>query len=93
MMTVSTLPAPAISTIDQALASTKPDVRRLVGIEGTFGSELGLANDWAANIVRQVGNYGEIYDRNLGTKSKLGIPRGMNQLWNLGGIQYAPPLR
>src|SRR4029079_352477 len=81
------------ATIDKALASTKPDVRRLVGSEGAFGSGLGLSNDWASKIVRQVGNYGEIYDRNLGTKSKLGIPRGMNQLWNLGGIQYAPPIR
>ena len=68
-------------------------MRRLVGIEGKFGEGLGLSNDWAAKIVRQVGNYGEIYERNLGTGSKLGIPRGMNQLWNLGGIQYAPPIR
>jgi general L-amino acid transport system substrate-binding protein len=81
------------TTIDEALASTKPDVRRLVGAEGKFGEELDLPNDWVAQIVRQVGNYGEIYDRNLGTESKLGIPRGMNQLWNLGGIQYAPPVR
>jgi general L-amino acid transport system substrate-binding protein len=75
------------------LASTKPDVRRLVGLEGSFGQHLGLANSWAVEIVRQVGNYGEIYDRTLGTDSDLGIPRGMNQLWNLGGIQYAPPIR
>jgi len=81
------------TTIDEAIASTKPDVRRLVGAEGKFGEELGLSNDWVAQIVRQVGNYGEIYDRNLGTESKLGIPRGMNQLWSLGGIQYAPPVR
>jgi general L-amino acid transport system substrate-binding protein len=81
------------ATIDEALASSKPDIRRFVGVEGTFGEGLGLSNDWAANIVRQVGNYGEIYQRNLGTNSKLGIPRGMNQLWNLGGIQYAPPVR
>jgi len=81
------------TTIDEALSSTKPDVRRLVGVEGKFGEELGLSNDWVAQIVRQVGNYGEIYDRNLGAESKLGIPRGMNQLWNLGGIQYAPPVR
>jgi general L-amino acid transport system substrate-binding protein len=81
------------ATIDDALASTKPDVRRLVGAEGKFGEGLGLSKDWAVKIVHQVGNYGEIYERNLGTKSKLGIPRGMNQLWNLGGIQYAPPVR
>jgi general L-amino acid transport system substrate-binding protein len=54
---------------------------------------MGLSNDWAINIVRLVGNYGEIYDRNLGADSKLGIPRGLNQLWTRGGIQYAPPMR
>jgi general L-amino acid transport system substrate-binding protein len=81
------------TTIDEALASEKPAVRRLMGLEGNFGELLGLSNDWAVNILRQVGNYGEIYDRNLGVGSDLGIPRGMNQLWNLGGIQYAPPMR
>jgi general L-amino acid transport system substrate-binding protein len=79
--------------IDQAMKSTKPEVMRLVGTEGAYGEELGLSKDWAARIVRHVGNYGEIYERNLGTGSKLGIPRGMNQLWSAGGIQYAPPIR
>ncbi len=81
------------STIDAALASEKPDVRRLVGVEGDFGEKLGLSANWAVNALRLVGNYGEVYDRNLGVGSKLGIPRGMNQLWHLGGIQYAPPIR
>jgi general L-amino acid transport system substrate-binding protein len=54
---------------------------------------LGLTKDWAARIIRRVGNYGEIYERNVGTGSKLGIPRGLNQLWSAGGIQYAPPIR
>jgi general L-amino acid transport system substrate-binding protein len=79
--------------IDEALKSTKPEVRRLVGTEGAYGEELGLTKDWAARIIRHVGNYGEVYERNLGTGSKLGIPRGMNQLWSSGGIQYAPPIR
>jgi general L-amino acid transport system substrate-binding protein len=79
--------------IEEARASRKPDIMRLVGNEGKFGEQLGLSNDWALNIVRLVGNYGEVYDRNLGTGSNLGIPRGVNQLWNLGGIQYAPPIR
>src|SRR5215204_3836935 len=70
----------------EAIKSTKPDVRRLVGSEGKFGEQLGLSNDWALNVIRLVGNYGEVYDRNLGTGSQLGIPRGVNQLWNLGGI-------
>jgi general L-amino acid transport system substrate-binding protein len=79
--------------IDQALKSNKPEVMRLVGTEGAFGEELGLSKDWAARIIRHVGNYGEVYERNVGTGSKLGIPRGLNQLWSAGGIQYAPPIR
>ena len=80
-------------TIDESMQSKKPEVMRLVGAEGKFGEELGLGGDWAARVIKSVGNYGEIYERNVGAKSKLGIPRGLNQLWNLGGIQYAPPIR
>jgi general L-amino acid transport system substrate-binding protein len=80
-------------TIGQALQSQKPEVMRLVGTTGDFGEEIGLTNAWAANIIRTVGNYGEVFDRNLGAKSPLAIPRGLNQLWNAGGIQYAPPIR
>src|SRR6266513_2124458 len=76
--------------IDEAMKSKKPDVMRLVGTEGTYGDDLGLTKDWAARIIRQVGNYGEVYERNVGSGSKLGIPRGLNQLWSAGGIQYAP---
>ena len=79
--------------IEEAMKSTKPEVMRLVGTEGSYGEQLGLAKDWAARIIRHVGNYGEVYERNLGNGSKLGIPRGMNQLWSAGGIQYAPPIR
>lgn len=77
----------------QAEASTKPDVRRFVGAEGGFGKMLGLDDRWALHAVRAAGNYSEIYERNLGVDSKLGIPRGLNQLWNMGGVLYAPPLR
>jgi general L-amino acid transport system substrate-binding protein len=80
-------------SVDEALKSQKPAVRRLVGAEGKFGEEIGLSPDWAANVIRAVGNYGEIYERNVGSKSKLGIPRGLNELWTMGGIQYAPPIR
>ncbi|MEW6767087.1 MAG: amino acid ABC transporter substrate-binding protein [Pseudomonadota bacterium] len=79
--------------IDEALKSKKPDVMRLVGTEGAYGEELGLSKDWAARIIRHVGNYGEVYDRNVGDGSPLKIPRGLNQLWNNGGLQYAPPIR
>ena len=79
--------------IDEAMKSKKPDVMRLVGDEGTYGEDLGLTKDWAVRIIKHVGNYGEVYDRNVGEGSKLKIPRGLNQLWNNGGIQYAPPIR
>ena len=79
--------------IGDALKSKKPDVMRFVGTEGAYGEELGLTKDWAARVIRHVGNYGEVYERNVGSGSKLGIPRGLNQLWNAGGIMYAPPIR
>jgi general L-amino acid transport system substrate-binding protein len=79
--------------IDEALKSKKPDVMRLVGTEGSYGEDLGLTRDWAVRIIRHVGNYGEVYERNVGSESRLKIPRGLNQLWSAGGIQYAPPIR
>jgi general L-amino acid transport system substrate-binding protein len=81
------------TTIDRAVASTKPEIKRLVGTEGNFGEQAGLSKDWAVQIVRQVGNYGEVFERNVGTESRLGIPRGLNHLWTTGGILYAPPIR
>jgi len=68
--------------VDEALKSKKPDVMRLVGTEGSYGEDLGLTKDWAVRIIRHVGNYGEIYDRNVGDGSKLKIPRGLNSLWS-----------
>ena len=79
--------------LGDAMRSQKPEVMRLVGTEGNFGADLGLGDSWAANVIRAVGNYGESFDRNVGVKSPLAIPRGLNQLWNAGGIQYAPPIR
>lgn len=81
------------ANFDEALKSQKPDVRRFTGAEGGFGRALGLEADWAIRSVKAGGNYAEIYERNLGTGSKLAIPRGLNQLWNMGGVLYAPPLR
>ncbi|UOK69542.1 amino acid ABC transporter substrate-binding protein [Ancylobacter polymorphus] len=80
-------------TLDQAAQSAKPDVRRFVGSDGAYGEKLGLTKDWAMRIVKSVGNYGEVFERNVGAQSPLGIPRGINQLWSTGGIQYAPPIR
>lgn len=78
---------------EELRASNKLEVRRLLGLEGAAGKTLGLKDDWAFQIVRQVGNYGEVYERNLGAKSLLKIDRGLNNLWNKGGLQYAPPFR
>lgn len=81
------------ANLDEALKSQKPDARRFTGAEGGFGKALGLDADWAVRAVKAGGNSAEIYERNLGTGSKLGIPRGLNQLWSMGGVVYAPPLR
>ena len=80
-------------TLDEALKSPQPEIKRLLGTESAFGEQLGLTKDWVVRIVKQVGNYGESFDRNVGTGSKLGISRGLNRLWTKGGIQYAPPVR
>jgi general L-amino acid transport system substrate-binding protein len=80
-------------TIDDALKSPLPEIRRLVGTEGAYGEQLGLTKDWVVRIIKHVGNYGESFDRNMGPGSKLGISRGINRLWTKGGIQYAPPIR
>jgi general L-amino acid transport system substrate-binding protein len=80
-------------TIEDALKSDKPAIKRLVGMEGNLGEQIGLSSDWAVRIVRAVGNYGEVFDHNVGSGSKLAISRGLNQLWSSGGIQYAPPLQ
>jgi general L-amino acid transport system substrate-binding protein len=74
-------------------SSDNPDIKRFMGTEGNYGEQLGLTKDWAARIVKHVGNYGEAFDRNVGTASVLKIERGLNRLWNKGGIQYAPPVR
>ena len=73
--------------------SKKPGVRRLLGLEGTFGADLGLDADWAARAILASGNYGEMFDRNVGKDSKLQIERGLNATWDKGGVLYAPPVR
>jgi general L-amino acid transport system substrate-binding protein len=81
------------ANVDQMRNSTVPDIKRLLGKEGDYGKGLGLDNDWAYRIVKQVGNYGEIFERNVGAGSRLKIDRGLNRLWTKGGLQYAPPIR
>ena len=79
--------------VDQMLKSTNPEIRRLLGVEGAFGESLGLTNDFAVRAIKKVGNYGEIFERNVGQGSPLKIKRGLNALWNKGGVLYAPPIR
>jgi len=79
--------------VDEMAKSDKPELKRAFGTDGNLGEQLGLTKDWVSRIVKAVGNYGESFDRNVGAGSKLGIARGLNQLWNKGGVQYAPPIR
>ena len=80
--------------VDEMKTSDNQEIRRLLGTDGTFGEALGLTNDWAANMLKTVGNYGEIFDRNIGQDSPLHIARGLNALWTTkGGIQYGMPIR
>ncbi len=81
------------ANVEQMKTSENPEIKRFVGAEGEFGSAIGLSNDWAANIVAKVGNYGEIFDRNVGPSTPLGIARGLNNLWTKGGLQYGMPIR
>ena len=73
--------------------SGNPEVKRLLGVGDDLGQKLGLAPSWAYEAIRQIGNYGEIFERNLGSGSKIGLARGRNALWTKGGLIYAPPFR
>lgn len=79
--------------IDSMMDSDNPAIRRFVGVEGSYGEAIGLSNDWAVNIIKGVGNYGEIFARNVGPETPLNIERGVNALWTEGGIQYGMPVR
>ncbi len=73
--------------------ATTADARLLLDVDGGVAKALGLDKDWVVRVISQVGNYGEIYERNLGARSPLKIARGLNALWNDGGLLYAPPPR
>ncbi len=81
------------TNVDEQMKSTNPDIRRLLGVEGKHGEALGLTNDWAYRVIKQIGNYGESFERNIGLSSPLKISRGLNAQWSQGGLQYAPPIR
>ena len=75
--------------------STNPEILRVLGMEADtkLGTDMGLTNDWLANAVKATGNYGEVFERNVGQGSALKIARGLNAQWSKGGLQYAPPIR
>ncbi|MBD2022267.1 amino acid ABC transporter substrate-binding protein [Leptolyngbya sp. FACHB-36] len=79
--------------VTQQTASNDPTIKRFLGTEGDLGKGMGLSNDFAVRIVKHVGNYGEVYDRNLGPKTSLNLPRGQNTTWTKGGLLFAPPFR
>ena len=81
------------ANVDQMKSSTEPPIQRLLGTSEDMGKLLGLDKEWAARAVKAVGNYGEMFERNVGEKSQVKLPRGLNNLWSKGGLQYAPPLR
>ena len=81
------------ANIDSMKTSNDPNISRFIGMDGPKGSGMDLSDDWAYQIVKQVGNYGESFDRNVGASSPLKISRGLNTLWNKGGLQFAPPMR
>ena len=73
--------------------STNAEVRRLLGVDGKFGAMMGLSDDWAFNLIKQVGNYGESYERTVGMGSPLKLQRGANALWTKGGLLFTPPFQ
>ena len=81
------------SNVDEQLKSENPEIKRLLGSEQNYGEQFGLTKDWAYRVIKLVGNYGEVFDRNLGQGSPLKISRGLNALYTKGGIQYGPPVR
>lgn len=81
------------ANVDEMTKSTNPEMKRLLGTEGKYGEAMGLTNDWAFRMIKHMGNYGEIFERNVGMGSRLKIARGQNALWTKGGLQYAPPIR
>ena len=81
------------ANVDQMTKNDNPEIKRMLGSEGKFGEAIGLTNDWAFRIIKHVGNYGEVFEKNVGQGSPLKIQRGQNALWTKGGLQYAPPIR
>ncbi len=79
--------------VDEMLKSKNPAIQRFLGVSAGNGKALGLDEKWAYNIIKQVGNYGEVFERNVGVNTKLGLERGLNALWTNGGLMYSPPFK
>ncbi|MBA5762927.1 amino acid ABC transporter substrate-binding protein [Vibrio sp. 404] len=79
--------------VDEMVKSSDPNIKRILGVDGPKGKSLGLKDDWGYQVIKQVGNYGESFERTVGEGSPLEISRGVNALWNQGGFMYAPPIR
>jgi general L-amino acid transport system substrate-binding protein len=76
-----------------AAPTSNPEVNRILGTEGELGAMMGLDNDWAVRVISAVGNYGEVFERNIGEATPVGLARGLNAQWTQGGLLYAPPFR
>jgi general L-amino acid transport system substrate-binding protein len=82
------------ANVDEVKASSNdPEIKRLLGVEDDKGAMMGVSSDWAYNVIKQVGNYGDVFEANIGTSTPIGLARGLNALWTQGGLQYAPPMR
>ncbi|MFK8083079.1 MAG: amino acid ABC transporter substrate-binding protein [Granulosicoccus sp.] len=92
MINAEELGVTSVNVDDDSIGST-PAIRRLIGLEGDAGLQLGLDQQWCRRLIRQVGNYGEVYSRHVGPDTPIGLPRGLNALWTDGGLIYAPPIR
>lgn len=92
MINAEELGVTSLNVDDESTAST-PAIRRLIGVEGETGNHIGVDLQWCTRVIRQVGNYGEVYSRHIGPDTPIGLPRGLNALWTNGGLIYAPPIR
>jgi len=93
LLTAEELGVTSKNVDEMATKSDNPDIKRLLGKDGSFGADIGLTNAWAYQIVKLTGNYAELFEKNIGETSPLKISRGINALWSKGGLQYAPPIR
>ena len=93
MITAEELGITSKNAASLAKTSKNPEIQRILGVNSNLGKMLGLDPKWAYNIITQVGNYGESFEKHLGVNTPLGIKRGVNALWNDGGILYSPPFR